>query len=56
MATARILNKSEASIEADGKVRIEIESDPAPGEEYSPTKTTLRGRRVADVGLGGAKN
>ena len=56
VATARILNSSEAQFEADGKVRIQIESEPAPGEEYSPTKTTLRGRRVADVGLGGPKS
>ena len=55
VATARILNRSEASIDADGKVQIQIESEPAPGEEYTPTKTTLRGRRVADVGLGGPK-
>ncbi|MGH0029450.1 MAG: hypothetical protein ACQGVC_06650 [Myxococcota bacterium] len=52
VATARILNRSYASFEDDGKVVIQIQSEPAPGEEYSPTKTTLRGRRVADVGLG----
>ena len=52
VATARIVNKSEADIGADGSVRIEIESDPAPGEEYSPTRTTLRGKRIAPVGIG----
>jgi hypothetical protein len=55
VATARILHTSEASFDEDGRVMIEIESDPAPGAEYTPTRTTLRGRRVADVGLGAAK-
>ena len=53
VATARMVNKSEADIGADGSVHIEIESDPAPGEDYSPTRTVLRGQRVAAVGLGG---
>jgi len=53
MATTRILNRSDATIAPDGSVTIEIESDPAPGEEYSPTRTILRGRRVAAVGIGG---
>jgi hypothetical protein len=53
VATARILNRSEASIDPEGRVQIEIESSPAPGSEYTPSRTTLRGRRVADVGLGG---
>jgi hypothetical protein len=52
-ATSRILNRSEATIEPDGSVQIEIESAPAPGEEYSPTHTTLRGERIADVGIAG---
>jgi hypothetical protein len=52
VATARILNRSEASIDENGKVLIQIESEGAPGAEYTPTRTTLRGRRVADVGLG----
>ena len=55
MATARIVNSSEASITPDGNVRIEIESNPAPGEDYSPTRTTLRGKRIAAVGIGKPK-
>jgi hypothetical protein len=55
VATARIVNSSEASITPDGNVRIEIESHPAPGEEYSPTRTTLRGKRIAAVGIGKPK-
>jgi hypothetical protein len=52
VATARILNRANASIDTGGGVRIEIESEPAPGETYAPTRTTLRGRRIAAVGLG----
>lgn len=52
-ATARIVNRSEATIAADGSVHIEIQSEPAAGEDYSPTRTTLRGRRIAAVGIGG---
>jgi hypothetical protein len=48
--TARIVNRSTATIADDGSVRIEIESEAAPGTEYTPTHTTLRGRRVADTG------
>jgi hypothetical protein len=55
MATTRIVNRSDATIENDGTVMIEIESDPAPGEDYTPTRTTLRGRRTSAVGLGGDK-
>ena len=47
-----MVNRAEADIAPDGSVRIEIESDPAPGEEYAPTRTTLRGKRIAPVGLG----
>lgn len=50
--TARILNQSKATIADDGTVRIEIESEAAPGTEYAPTHTTLRGRRVSDTGAG----
>jgi len=51
-ATTRILNQSNATIGDDGSVRIEIESEAAPGTEYAPTHTTLRGRRVSDTGAG----
>jgi hypothetical protein len=55
MATTRIVNRSDATIEPDGSVTIEIESNPAPGEDYTPTRTILRGRRTSDVGIGGEK-
>lgn len=52
MATSRIVNRSSADVDPDGSVRIEIESDPAPGEDYAPSRTTLRGKRIAAVGIG----
>lgn len=51
--STRIVSTSVATVAADGSVQIEIESEPAPGEEYRPTRTTLRGRRVSAAGLGG---
>jgi hypothetical protein len=54
-ATARILNQSKATIADDGTVRIEIESEAAPGTEYAPTHTMLRGHRVGDTGAGPLK-
>jgi hypothetical protein len=53
MATTRIINRSDALIAPDGSVTIEIASEPAEGEEYTPTRTTLRGRRTSAVGIGG---
>ena len=50
-ATARIVNKSHATIAPNGAVRIEIDSEAAPGSDYRPTRTTLRGKRVAADGL-----
>ena len=51
--STRIVSTTTATIAADGTVQIEIDSEPAPGEDYSPTRTTLRGRRVSAAGLGG---
>jgi hypothetical protein len=39
----RIVSKSRAEFFADGSVRIEIENQPAPGEDYEPTRTSLVG-------------
>jgi hypothetical protein len=49
-ATARIVNRTHATVTPSGAVRIEIESEAAPGSDYRPTRTTLRGRRVGDDG------
>ncbi|MCP5070452.1 MAG: hypothetical protein GY946_28120 [bacterium] len=43
---ARIVSTSVARLEDDGKLSIEIETKPEPGEEYPPTRTTLRGSYV----------
>lgn len=51
VATARILNRSHATVAPDGSVEVAIESDPAPGSDYAPSRTTLRGERMADVAL-----
>jgi hypothetical protein len=44
--STRIVSNSVTNIGNDGSVVIEIENQPAPGEEYSPTRTTLRGVRI----------
>jgi hypothetical protein len=54
-ATARIVNTSSATIAPDGAVRIKIDSEAAPGTDYSPTRTTLRGQRIAAKGVAGLK-
>ena len=53
MVSTRITSKSVTTIAADGSVIIEIESQPASGEEYAPTRTTLRGTRISAAGIGG---
>jgi hypothetical protein len=53
MVSTRIQSTTLASVADDGTVSIEIENRPAPGEDYAPTKTTLKGRRVAAAGVGG---
>jgi hypothetical protein len=53
MVSTRIVSETVTTIAADGTVSIEIENQPAPGESYAPTRTTLRGERVSAVGIGG---
>jgi hypothetical protein len=53
MVSTRIASTTTATITPDGTVSIEIENEPAPGADYSPTRTTLRGARVSAAGLGG---
>ena len=55
-ATARIVNRSHAVISPDGSVRIEIESEAAPGSDYAPTHTQLRGKRIAAKGVEGLRH
>ncbi len=49
--STRILSTSTTTIAADGTVEIEIENQPAAGEEYAPTRTTLHGSRISDVAV-----
>lgn len=44
---ARIESASKATIQADGKLVIEIENAAAEGERYRPTRTRLSGERIA---------
>lgn len=42
----RIVSKWKAHLEKDGTLVVELTNQPEKGEVYSPTKTTLRGKRV----------
>jgi hypothetical protein len=53
MVSTRIISDTLTTIASDGSVSIEIENQPAPGEDYSPTRTTLRGARTSAAGIGG---
>jgi hypothetical protein len=46
MTSTRIVSNSVTSIAADGSVLILIENEPAAGEDYSPSRTSLRGIRT----------
>ncbi len=51
--STRLVSTTVATIAADGNLSIEIENQPAEGEDYAPTRTTLRGSRVSASGVGG---
>ena len=53
LVSTRIASNSLTTIAADGTVTIEIENQPAAGEDYAPTRTTLRGSRISAAGIGG---
>jgi len=42
----RIVSNSKGTVDEDRILQVEIESQPAEGEDYRPTRTTLRGKRV----------
>jgi hypothetical protein len=42
----RITSSSVGTLQPDGSIVIEIDSEPAAGAQYAPTHTTLRGSRV----------
>ena len=41
----RIVSRSRAEFFADGSVRIDLENEPQPGQDYRPTRTHLVGHR-----------
>jgi len=43
--TTRIVSRVKGSLLEDGTISLEIESTPAQGEQYIPTRTVLTGRR-----------
>jgi hypothetical protein len=45
--STRLISDSVTTIARDGSVTIRTDSRGEPGEEYSPTRTTLRGSRIA---------
>jgi hypothetical protein len=45
--TVRIVSAVSGEAQADGTIVLNIESKGEAGEDYRPTRTTLRGRRVA---------
>jgi len=51
MVSTRIRSTTVATVAADGTVSIEIENQPEAGEQYAPTRTTLRGSRVSAAGF-----
>jgi hypothetical protein len=51
MVSTRIRSSTVATVTADGIVTVKIESMPAAGEQYAPTRTTLRGSRISAAGF-----
>jgi hypothetical protein len=49
--STRLVSDSVATVAKDGSVTIQTDSRGEEGEEYSPTRTTLRGSRVASEPL-----
>jgi hypothetical protein len=53
--STKIVSQSVAEITPDGSLKVTIESEGAPGESYTPTRTTLRGQRAAPLKVGAAE-
>jgi len=45
--STRLISDSVTTIARDGSVTIQTDSRGEPGEDYAPTRTTLRGERIA---------
>jgi hypothetical protein len=48
---ARIVSRTSGWVDEAGLLQVEIENQPAEGEAYAPTRTVLRGTRVASEDL-----
>jgi hypothetical protein len=44
--STRIVSTVEGALQPDGTIALRIQSKGEPGEDYTPTRTTLRGKRV----------
>jgi hypothetical protein len=49
--STRLISDSVTTIARDGSVTIQTDSRGEPGEDYAPTRTTLRGQRIAAAPL-----
>jgi hypothetical protein len=45
----RIVSSTKGTLAEDGTISLEIESEPAPGETYAATRTTLKGSFAAPL-------
>ena len=52
MVSTRIVSTSVTRLAPDGSVEIELSNAPEPGEDYSPTRTVLSGKRISASGSG----
>jgi hypothetical protein len=55
MVSTRIVSTSVTRLEPDGSVEIELANAPEEGEDYSPSRTLLTGKRVSAAGLASAR-
>jgi hypothetical protein len=55
ITSVRLVSSSVASIATDGSLVIRIENEPAAGEDYTPSRTTLRGSRIGAALVAGGK-
>jgi hypothetical protein len=47
--STRIVSTVEGGVQPDGTIVLHIQSKGEPGEDYRPTRTTLRGKRIASA-------
>ena len=45
----RIVSTTKGTLAEDGTISLEIESEPAPGQTYAATRTTLKGSFAAPL-------